>query len=128
MIETQEGLAALEEIASVPGLDGIYIGPADLSLSHGLAPGFDRQEPEMRTRIDRIRDVCHSKGLRCALHCGTVEYALEAAEGGMDLVTVGSDARFIEQSSQIVCSKFRDRIGSTDAGGGTIITTVTEEI
>lgn len=49
MIETAEGIANLEEIAATPGLDGLYIGPADLTLgtqNGRLAPGFDREEPE----------------------------------------------------------------------------------
>src|ERR1700744_733937 len=49
MIETGQGMSNLEAIAATPGLDGIYVGPADLalSLSSGrLTPGFDREEPE----------------------------------------------------------------------------------
>ena len=44
MIETKESLEKLDEIMSTPGLDGIYIGPADLSLAIGEVPGFDRPE------------------------------------------------------------------------------------
>ena len=44
MIETKESLEKLDEIMSTPGVDGIYIGPADLSLSIGEEPGFDRAE------------------------------------------------------------------------------------
>jgi 4-hydroxy-2-oxoheptanedioate aldolase len=50
MIETQAGMDNLEEIAATPGLDGIYVGPADLTLGTQkgrLAPGFDRKEEEM---------------------------------------------------------------------------------
>jgi 4-hydroxy-2-oxoheptanedioate aldolase len=44
MIETKESLEKLDEIMSTPGLDGVYIGPADLSLAIGEEPGFDRAE------------------------------------------------------------------------------------
>ena len=44
MIETKESLENLDEIMSTPGVDGIYIGPADLSLAIGEKPGFDRAE------------------------------------------------------------------------------------
>ena len=44
MIETKESLEKLDEIMSTTGLDGIYIGPADLSLAIGEEPGFDRAE------------------------------------------------------------------------------------
>src|SRR5690606_14407612 len=43
MIESRAAVDNLDEIAATPGLAGLYIGPADLSLAHGLAPGFDRQ-------------------------------------------------------------------------------------
>ena len=44
MIETKESLDNLDEIMQTPGLDGIYIGPADLSLALGEKPSFDKQE------------------------------------------------------------------------------------
>ena len=53
MIETAEAVANLEEIVSTPGLDGVYIGPADLTLgvtNGALPPGFDREEDEMVRR------------------------------------------------------------------------------
>ncbi len=61
MIETREGLDNLEEIAATPGIDGIYVGPADLTLGTQegrLPPGFDREEPEMIEIIQRILAVC----------------------------------------------------------------------
>ena len=44
MIETKESLNNLDEIMETPGLDGIYIGPADLSLAIGEKPSFDKSE------------------------------------------------------------------------------------
>jgi 4-hydroxy-2-oxoheptanedioate aldolase len=44
MIETKEALGNLDKIMSTPNLDGIYIGPADLSLAIGAKPGFDNPE------------------------------------------------------------------------------------
>ena len=44
MIETKEALEKLDEILDTPNLDGIYIGPADLSLAVGEEPGFDKAE------------------------------------------------------------------------------------
>ena len=54
MIETEEAMANLDEIVATPGLDGVYIGPADLSLAHGRPPKFDHTEPEMMAVIERI--------------------------------------------------------------------------
>ena len=47
MIETREALENLDGILSVEGLDGIYIGPSDLSFALGHPPQFDTEEPEL---------------------------------------------------------------------------------
>lgn len=108
MIETKKSVAALDEILAVPGLSGIYIGPGDLALSHGYTPVFDSEEPEIVGFIEHIRAKTAEAGLICGLHCGTSAYAARAVAGGMDLVTVGSDARFIEATARGVVSGFKD--------------------
>ena len=78
MIETAEAVANLDEIVSTPGLDGVYIGPADLTLGlygRRYPTGFDRQEPEMIAVIRRILDAAHGAGIKAGLHCGTPDYA-----------------------------------------------------
>ena len=98
MIETQTGVDNLEAIASTPGLDGIYVGPADLTLgtqAGRLPPGFDREEEEMVTLIRRIAKVCHDAGIKAALHCGTPEYAAKAIGWGYDMTTVSGDSRLL---------------------------------
>ena len=91
MIETAEAVANLDEIVTTPGLDGVYIGPADLTLGlHGrrFPTGFDRQEPEMIAVIRRILDAAHRAGIKAGLHCGTPDYAAQAIGWGFDLVTL----------------------------------------
>ncbi len=53
MVETREGLERVEEIAATPGLDGIYVGPADLALSLGLFPTTKVTEPEHMEAVRR---------------------------------------------------------------------------
>lgn len=111
MVETRAGVEALDEIASVPGLGGIYIGPSDLSISHGYAPGFDRQEPEMQEVIFSILERCQTAGIRCCLHCRSVEYAVGMTDKGFSMLTVGSDARFVEAAGKKVVETFRAGTG-----------------
>ena len=115
MVETRRGVEALDEILAVPGLGGIYIGPADLSLSHGFPPGFDRREPKMLEVILGILEKCRARGVRCCLHCGTPEYAAEMSREGFSLVTVSSDARFVELGAAAAVATFRE--GVTRATG-----------
>ena len=111
MIETRRGVEALDEILAIEGLGGIYIGPADLSFSHGFAPGFDRREPEILALILGILDKCQAAGVRCCLHCMTPEYAAEMAPRGFSLVTIGGDARFVELGAAATVTSFRKLIG-----------------
>ncbi len=122
MIETQAAMDNLDAIAATPGLDGLYIGPADLtlSLSNGaLRPGFDRQEPEMIEAIRRILAAAKANGIRAGLHCGTPDYAARAIGWGFDMVTVGGDARFLAAAAGASVAQMRALMGGTatpDAG------------
>lgn len=106
MIETRSAVDSLEEILKVPGLNGVYIGPADLGSAFGFGPGFDRQEPEMLDLIEHIRRSAQAANLVCCLHCGSASYARQAAARGMNMVTIGSDARFIEAGATQAVSEF----------------------
>jgi 4-hydroxy-2-oxoheptanedioate aldolase len=111
MIETREAMAEIEAIAATPGLDGIYIGPADLTLAlheGRLAPGFDREEPEMIEAIRHILAVAKAQGKRAGLHCGTPDYAARAIGWGFDLVTVSGDSRLLAGAAAASVRRFRD--------------------
>jgi len=110
MIETAEGMANLDAIAATAGLDGIYVGPADLTLSltqGSLAPGFDREEPEMIAALQTIVAACKKNGIRAALHCGTPAYAARAIGWGFDMTTVGGDSRFLAAGAAAAVAGFR---------------------
>jgi 4-hydroxy-2-oxoheptanedioate aldolase len=118
MIETAEGMANVSSIAATPGLDGLYVGPADLTLglTQGrLAPGFDREEPEMIAALKQILAACKTNGIRAALHCGTPDYAARAIAWGFDMTTVSGDTRLLAGAAGASVAKFRqltDAVGS----------------
>ncbi len=127
MIETAAGMEHLEEIAATPGLDGIYVGPADLTLgtqAGRLPPGFDREEPEMIAMIKEIAAVCRKNKIAACLHCGSPAYAARAIEWGYRLTTVGGDVRFLAQSARAAVTGWHEVVGraagsdSTGAGKG----------
>jgi len=116
MIETAEGVANLDAIAATPGLDGLYIGPADLALgTQGgrLAPGFDREEPEMVTLIQHILAACKTNGIAACLHCGSADYAARAIGWGFDLTTVSGDARLLAAAAAQSVARWRELTGTT---------------
>src|SRR6185437_10004517 len=91
MIETRHGLENVEEIAATRGLDGIYVGPSDLSLGLGREPGHGGDVLEHA--ITRVREACASARIVAGMHCnGGGEEARERAAAGFRMVTVGSDS------------------------------------
>jgi len=91
MVETKEGLANLNEICSTPGLDAVYIGPADLSFALGLPPQADNSNPLHLETCDKIRDTAHKHGIKAVMHCASAAFASEAVERGFDMVMLTSD-------------------------------------
>jgi 4-hydroxy-2-oxoheptanedioate aldolase len=117
MIETKEALEKLDEILDTPNLDGIYIGPADLSLAVGEEPGFDKPESTKAYKeILRILDAAKKRNLLAGLHNGTAEYAQKMIEKGFNLVTVGSDSRYIAAGSKSDLQKLKGIKGSKSKG------------
>ncbi len=100
MIETAQGLANVEAIVATPGLDGIYIGPSDLSLSLGGPPGQDSEAPALMQAFDKVLSACKTAGLRSGVHTNSVAYSQKMITRGFDLVTVGSDARYLRSGAR----------------------------
>lgn len=116
MIETAEAVANVEAICSTPGLDGIYIGPADLTLGvkqGQLAPGFDRREPEMIAVIQQVLAAAKSAGIRAGLHCGSPAYAAQAIGWGFDMITLSNDVRILAAAASAGVRETRELIGQT---------------
>ncbi len=109
MIETKESLEKLDEILDTPNLDGIYIGPADLSLALGEKPGFDKPEnTKAYKEILKILEAAKKRNLFTGLHNGTAEYAQKMLNQGFNLVTVGSDSRYIVSGAKKDLTKLKD--------------------
>ena len=91
MIETKDGLANLDAICATPGLDAVYIGPADLSYALDLPPRGDNPTPIHLETCDKIRDTAHKHGIKCVMHCAGAECAAGAVKRGFDMVMVTAD-------------------------------------
>ena len=118
MIETKESLDKLDEIMSVKGLDGIYIGPADLSLAIGEEPGFDKGENTKAFKeISRILESAKKRNLLSGIHNGTVEYAQKMISKGFNLVTVGSDQRFMSGGAKVAIEKIKGKQKKEESKG-----------
>ncbi|HET7481141.1 MAG TPA: aldolase/citrate lyase family protein [Rubrobacteraceae bacterium] len=114
MVETREALERVDEIAATPGLDGIYVGPADLALSLGLAPTLQVTEKEHVNAVRRILETCHRRGIAAGIHSPSGEWARRHAEAGFDLVTVATDASLLAGAARAELEEARAR----SAAGG----------
>ena len=111
MIETKESLEKLDEIMSTPGLDGIYIGPADLSLAIGEKPGFDRPETSKAySEILRILEHTKKNNIFAGIHNGTPDYALKMIDKGFNFVTIGADQRAMSSGAKAIVEKMKGPI------------------
>jgi 4-hydroxy-2-oxoheptanedioate aldolase len=100
MVETREGLENVEEIAATPGIDGIYIGPADLALSLGLPPSTSVTQDAHIEAVRRIREACRKHGVVAGMHASSGMWAKQHAEAGFDMVTVASDASLLSEAAR----------------------------
>lgn len=107
MIETAQAMDNLDAILSVEGIDAIYIGPSDLSLSLGCRPVFDDVDPKAAQAIDHILERAQAHGVQAGIHNGRTDVALARIAKGFRFVTVGSDARLMAAGSQQVLAQMR---------------------
>jgi len=107
MIETAQALDNLDAILSVEGLDAVYIGPSDLSLSLGCKPTFDDVDPKAAQAIDHIVERAKAHGIVAGIHNGSPQAALARIAKGFQFVTVSSDARLMAAGAQQVLSAMR---------------------
>ena len=80
--ETVGALNAIEDIAALNGVDGIFVGPFDLSISMGLPGQFEH--PDFTAAIDRIVKACHDAGKFCLFFGGTPEAVIGGFHRGFD--------------------------------------------
>jgi 4-hydroxy-2-oxoheptanedioate aldolase len=102
MIETAGGLANVDAIAATPGIDALYIGPADLSLALGRTQRMDQTDPVLVEALDTILAAARRHGKVAGLHTGSPAYARRMIEKGFQFVTVQTDAAYLETEARRV--------------------------
>ncbi|MFC0406844.1 HpcH/HpaI aldolase family protein [Roseomonas elaeocarpi] len=105
MVETAAGVEHVREIAATPGLDGIYIGQADLAVSLGLEPELRIQPGAHEQAIKTILAACQEAGIAAGISGDPA--ATRAA--GFRIVTTGSDHGFVVSGMQALQARLRDQ-------------------
>jgi 4-hydroxy-2-oxoheptanedioate aldolase len=112
MIETPRGLAHLDAIAAVEGLDGLFIGPTDLSLALGQPPAPKWREEPLRGAIARIQAAARANGKFAGIFCTSPEMGADMLAAGFDMVVPGNDATLLRNATQAWCDAIRGETGS----------------
>lgn len=115
-IENREGLANLDAIAAVEGIDGVFIGPADLSASMGYRgnPGHPEVQAAIEDAIVRIQKAGKAAGILSA----DQKLAKRYIELGAAFVAVGVDTTVLMRGLQSLAATFKDSPAPISAGGG----------
>ena len=95
MIETAEAVKNIDEILRVPGIDAVYVGPSDLSLTLGCKPRLDQTDPPVVEAQQTIVEACKRHGVAAGIHNATAAYAQKMIAAGYQFVTIASDSRFL---------------------------------
>ena len=93
MIETREALQNLDEILSVEGIDGVYVGPSDLGLSLGFEPTLDPTAPEVLDAIQTIATRAKAAGRIAGIHTGSPAMVRRMLAQGFDFASLLTDVR-----------------------------------
>jgi 4-hydroxy-2-oxoheptanedioate aldolase len=93
MIETRQAVENLPEILSVKGLNGVYIGPSDLSLSLGKPPTLDPSDPTVLDAIGTILNTTRERGLIAGVHTDGPKTAAKRFAEGFHYCTLLNDSR-----------------------------------
>ncbi|SDE17727.1 HpcH/HpaI aldolase family protein [Glycomyces harbinensis] len=101
MIETEQGLANVEDIARVDGLDGLYIGPSDLMLAVGGAYPADPEHTDaLEAAVERTRAAAEAAGIVPAIHTLDGATARKRLQAGFRMVTIASDLTHLEAAAR----------------------------
>lgn len=99
MIETARGLSNVEEIAGVPGVGALFVGPGDLSLSLDGEARLDREDGAFLDVLARIVGATRARGVAAGIFTASPEYARRMLGLGYTFVTVSSDARLLASAA-----------------------------
>jgi 4-hydroxy-2-oxoheptanedioate aldolase len=100
MIETPQGLRNVDAIAAVAGLDGLFIGPADLSLALGVSPVPQWRSGPLAEAIDTILASARRHGKIAGIYCTSLAFAQDMKNKGFDYINLSNDVAYLRTASQ----------------------------
>jgi 4-hydroxy-2-oxoheptanedioate aldolase len=121
MIETADALENIEDIAQTPNLDGLYVGPWDLSLALGLPKMADFDSPDFIKILQRIVDVCQKNKIVAGIQCSSPEVAVRMSAMGFRFVTAVNDTTLLKNAAKQGLEVFKNGMPSGQQSKDTYI-------
>lgn len=106
--ETLEAVNNIPEIASVEGIDAVFIGPSDLSASMGHIGNF--QHPDVQAAIKRAIETSVDHNIPCGFLSGNEDDVKKALDWGCSFAAVGSDMSVLTKNAAALCQRFKDYV------------------
>jgi 4-hydroxy-2-oxoheptanedioate aldolase len=100
MIETRAALDALDDILAVPGIDGVFVGPSDLSIALTNGAMVNQGHPEVDKAMDHIVKRARAAKKFASAFCGDGKRAAEVAAKGFQLMSIGTDQVLLRAGSR----------------------------
>jgi 4-hydroxy-2-oxoheptanedioate aldolase len=115
MIETPKALENLDEIASVPGIDVLYIGPSDLSQALGLGPRYNADNPKHAETVTRIRQACERHDVIPGVHTSGNVLTNRYIKEGFKMILLTTDAGGIASGARRELDAVQDAVKAASA-------------
>ncbi|MGE0282811.1 MAG: HpcH/HpaI aldolase/citrate lyase family protein [Rhizobiaceae bacterium] len=106
-IESRDAIQAVADIARTPGIDALYVGPADLRMSLGLPAGLTS---ELLAACKRVTDAARKNGIAAGIDVGSLDFVPKYAELGFTLMTFGLDTSYIIEGGRDLSHKAREAL------------------
>lgn len=108
MIETAEAVGNVAAIAAVDGIDALYVGPSDLSVTLGLAPANDQDDPRFAAALSSVLDAARLADIAPAIHADA-QLAAFRSDQGFAMVTVVTDTQAVVAGATQALASARSR-------------------
>jgi 4-hydroxy-2-oxoheptanedioate aldolase len=103
-IETPEGVENAQALASVPGVDGVFLGPSDLAASMGLIG--QQTHPEVVAAVKRAFEGVRAAGKPVGVNAFDPAAAADYVSAGADFLLVGADVAIVARASEKLANDF----------------------
>ena len=97
-IEHKDAVEAIDDIIAVPGVDAIFVGPADLSASYGH--GTNTANPDTAAAIERVAEACRATGMAMAIDAASTEVITQRGALGFRFFTIGADIGYLDEGAR----------------------------